>query len=79
MNTAAVANRPQPLRAQYLDLRANVPSAIGNQSRDITGTSGKIDDAGMCIRPEPAAYKAQNKTVAAKPAIELPNTFEVAL
>src|SRR5436189_467158 len=31
MNTAAVANRPQPLRAQYLDLRANVHRKLLNR------------------------------------------------
>src|SRR5438477_4080810 len=31
MNTAAVANRSQPLRAQYLDLRANVHRKLLNR------------------------------------------------
>jgi pilus assembly protein CpaF len=31
MNTVAVANRPQPLRAQYLDLRANVHRKLLNR------------------------------------------------
>jgi hypothetical protein len=52
---------------------------IHEQSRNITRTGGKIDNAHSRAGRYPAPYESRNKTMAAEPAIKLPKPFKIAL
>src|SRR5262245_59899602 len=62
-----------------LDLRADPSRIIREQPRDIARTSGKIDNAHSIAGHYPAAHESRHETVATEPAIELSDSFKIAL
>ena len=52
---------------------------IDNQSRDIARACGKIDNAYLVNRFDPALHKTENQPIAAEPAIQLSNSVQIPL
>jgi hypothetical protein len=68
-----------PIDCVDFDLRAHRSRVIYEQSRNITRTRGKIDNAHSRAGRYPPPYESRNETVAAEPAIKLPKPFKIAL
>ena len=59
-----------PIQRVDLDLRADRPRMIDNQSRDITRTGGKIDNPEAITRFDPAPDEFRNEAITPEISIE---------